>query len=534
MALQPSLPQDAPSTTAKPSKALIIEHATNEIIFAVVGHVGSGTSTIATTLKGLLENPALPGGKYEVGILKARGIIEDWANRNGEPIPSTPPNDLATTTGFQDLGDKMRSRGDWAIVARHFVDRIRLTRAEKLGISNPGEDAIAPDGVRRAYILDSIRHPAEVELLRRVYQDAFVLVGVVCEAKVRQSRIVNKYTNAGAADAEKFMARDARAIEKYGQRVSDAFHMADFFVDNTVDQFLDDDNREPNPDWDISDNLSRLIRIMTVADVVRPTVSETAMHDAYGASLQSACLSRQVGAALLDASGNIVATGTNEVPRAGGGVYGESFQANVDDHRCVFQKSGKYCSNTREQNTIINELIEDIPELKLLGGIRKSKLRLDLRESRVGDLIEFSRAVHAEMDAVFSAARKGVSTIGTRLFVTTFPCHYCARGLVAAGVDEVQYIEPYPKSRALSLHPDAITINGKNWKEPSKGGNKVLFRAFTGVAPRLYKRAFAKDRDLKESTSGEFRIGAPEWGSPWHLHGLSYVELEAVLAKSKQ
>lgn len=556
MALQPSLPQDAPSTTAKPSKALIVGHATNEIVFAVVGHVGSGTSTIATTLKSLLENHALLGGKYEVGILKARGIIEEWAKKAGEPVPSTPPNDLETTTGFQDLGDKMRKGGDHAIVARHLIDLIRLTRAEKLGISNPGEDPVPPDGVRRAYILDSIRHPAEVELLRRVYLDAFVLVGVVCEAKVRQGRIVNKYRNAGAGDAEKFMSRDARAVEKYGQRVSDAFHMADFFVDNTANQFVDDEGREPNLDWDISDNLSRLIRIMTVADVVRPTISETAMHDAYGASLQSACLSRQVGAALLDASGNIIATGTNEVPRAGGGVYGEAFPTNhdhrqqlrrqpdgerdreqqraTDDHRCVFQSSGKYCSNTREQNTIINKLIEDVPELNALDGIRKNKLRLELRESRVGNLLEFSRAVHAEMDAVFSAARKGVSTVGTRLFVTTFPCHYCARGLVAAGVDEVQYIEPYPKSQALSLHPDAITINAKSWEEPSRGGNKVLFRAFTGVAPRLYKRAFAKDRDLKDSNTGDFKIGAPEWGSPWHLHGLSYVELEAVLAKSKQ
>jgi deoxycytidylate deaminase len=531
MAVQPSSAQAAStSPSLKPSRALVVENATNEVIFAVVGYVGSGTSEIATTLKGLLENPILPGGKFDVEILKARKVIEAWAQKTGEPLPATPQNNLATTRAFQDLGDKMRSKGDYAIVARNLIDLVRLTRAGKLGIRDPGEKPIAPDGVRRAYIRDSIRHPAEVELLRRVYQDAFVLVGIVCEAKVRQNRIVNKYTNAGVADAETFMARDARAVEKYGQRVSDAFHMADFFVDNTVEQFVD---KEPNPDWDISDKLSRLIKIMTAADVVRPTIAETAMHDAYGASLQSACLSRQVGAALLDTSGNIIATGTNEVPRAGGGVYGEGFHADHDDHRCVYQKSGKYCSNTKEQNAIINELIEGVPELDVLDGIRKNSLRLELRDSRVGDLLEFSRAVHAEMDAVFSAARKGVTTVGTRLFVTTFPCHYCARGIVAAGIDEVQYIEPYPKSQALSLHPDAITVNGKDWKEPSKGGTKVLFRAFTGVAPRLYKRAFLKDRELKDSKSGEFKIGTPEWGSPWHLQGVSYVELEAALAKSK-
>jgi deoxycytidylate deaminase len=170
-------------------------------------------------------------------------------------------------------------------------------------------------------------------------------------------------------DAEKFMARDSRAVEKYGQRVSDAFHMADFFVDNTVEQFVD---REPNEDWDISDKLSRLIKIMTAAEVVRPTIAETAMHDAFGAAMQSACLSRQVGAALLDQAGNVIATGTNEVPRAGGGVYGESFHHEPEDHRCAYQKMGKFCSNTREQNKIIDELISDVPELKTLSGIRKN------------------------------------------------------------------------------------------------------------------------------------------------------------------
>src|SRR5262249_28259684 len=152
-----------------------------------------------------------------------------------------------------------------------------------------------------------------------------------------------------------------------------------------------------------------------------------------------------------------IATGTNEVPKAGGGVYGESFEPSAEEHRCAYRSTGPFCSSTREQNRIIDEILEEIPELAALSPIEKRARKLLLRQSRVGDLIEFSRAVHAEMDALLSAARKAVSTVGTRLFVTTFPCHFCARGIVAAGVDEVQYIEPYPKSLALELHSDAIT-----------------------------------------------------------------------------
>jgi hypothetical protein len=97
-------------------------------------------------------------------------------------------------------------------------------------------------------------------------------------------------------------------------------------------------------------------------------------------------------------------------------------------------------------------------------------------------------------------------------------------------VDEVQYIEPYPKSQALSLHPDSIAIESKDWKSVSEGGAKVLFRPFSGVAPRLYKRAFLKDRDLKDKQTGQMHIHQPEWISPWHLAKISYTDIEAKLS----
>jgi hypothetical protein len=168
MAVQPVSVSADSSEIRKTAKAYIEETATNEVVFAVVGYVGSGTSEIANTLKGLLESEGLPGGKFDVEVLKARKIIEDWATRNNQPLPTTPSNDLGTTRRYQDLGDQMRSSGDHAIVARNLIDAIRLTRASRLGIKSPGEDPVRPDGTRRAYILDSIRHPAEVELLRKV------------------------------------------------------------------------------------------------------------------------------------------------------------------------------------------------------------------------------------------------------------------------------------------------------------------------------------------------------------------------------
>ncbi|MBV9570771.1 MAG: hypothetical protein JO056_05985 [Alphaproteobacteria bacterium] len=515
------------------SRKIFAQYAANELVFAVVGHVGSGTTTIALALQKLLQTPGKNVDSYDTVILKARNVIAEWATSIGEQLPNEATRELEVAERYQDLGDQMRlTTKDFSSVAKRLVRKIVEQRASKTGVKFTAPVPVPPDGTRRAYILDSIRHPAEVELLRHVYQDAFILIGVVCEEERRRSRVMRKYSNAGEGKARDFMQRDAKSELKHGQRVSDAFHMSDFFLDNTTERFEKDGQESVH--WNINDKLSRLIKIVAQKEIVRPETGETAMHHAYGAAMRSACLSRQVGAALVDRNGNVAATGTNEAPQAGGGVYGEAFDEGAPDHRCAFQRTGEtpFCSNTRQQNLIIDALLAEIPELKSLDAIRKNALRLSLRKGRIGDLIEFSRAVHAEMDALLTAGREGTTTIGSRLFVTTFPCHYCARHIVSAGVDEVQYIEPYPKSQALALHRDAIEIEAREWVPPSRGGSKALFRPFVGVAPRLYRRAFLKDRDLKDNDTGTMLPGAPDWGSPWRLGSVSYVELELALIKA--
>jgi deoxycytidylate deaminase len=268
------------------------------------------------------------------------------------------------------------------------------------------------------------------------------------------------------------------------------------------------------------------------------------MFHAYGARMQSSCLSRQVGAALIDSSGSLISTGTNEVPRAGGGVYGGGLAETAsgepsfdNDFRCFVHNS--YCSNTKEQNAIIKDLFDTIAELK--GITMDEDLLKRVRKTRIGQLIEFSRAVHAEMDALLAAARSGSRTKNTRLFVTTFPCHNCARHIVAAGVVEVQYIEPYLKSQAIPLHGDAIVTNPKKWNSPESDKElvasgttpNVLFRPFIGVAPRLYRRAFLKDRDLKDNVTGQMvKEFAPADGhAVTETLRVSYAQVEAKLSE---
>ncbi|WP_426747912.1 anti-phage dCTP deaminase [Myxococcus faecalis] len=526
-----TVPQRSPSFD-KEGREILKEYTSNELVFAVVGHVGSGTTFIAEALEKLLASSQ--GGSYEVAIIKGRRAITEWAKESKQQGEGTDKPKLDQTIQFQDWGDEMRST-DATSVARRIVELIRRTRAERQGKSLSA-GRVLPDGKPRAYIIDALRHPSEAYLLRTLYRNAFALIGVVCQEEVRSKRLRLKYPEAGTTQISSFMKRDAKdSAKKYGQRVVDTFHLADFFIDNTEERYTEvGDHKRENDLWKVDEHLLRLVRIVKPhqTTIERPTSSETAMHVAHGAQMRSACLSRQVGAALIDQSGNIVATGANEVPQAGGGVYGQGIGDNSVrpvDSRCAY-RAESYCSNNKEQDSIVDDVLKIIQKTKTLTPDESTEIKDTLRkDSRIGGLLEFSRAVHAEMDALLSAARARTSPQGCRLFVTTFPCHYCARHIVGAGVDEVQYIEPYPKSRALKLHGDSISEHARDWIPPSKGGQKVLFRPFTGVAPRLYARTFIKDRDLK-SSNGQMSIGEPDWGTAWDVSKLSYIDLEAKLS----
>ncbi|HEX7837242.1 MAG TPA: hypothetical protein VF469_07245 [Kofleriaceae bacterium] len=103
------------------------------------------------------------------------------------------------------------------------------------------------------------------------------------------------------------------------------------------------------------------------------------------------------------------------------------------------------------------------------------------------------------MDALLSCGRAGVDTLGSTLFSTTFPCHNCAKHIVAAGVKRVVYIEPYEKSQALDLHDDAIVIDDHSETSPRSDRDeecvrvtkKVVFEPFMGIGPRRFFDLFS-------------------------------------------
>lgn len=214
--------------------------------------------------------------------------------------------------------------------------------------------------------------------------------------------------------------------------------------------------------------------------------------------MRSAHLSRQVGAAITSPDGSVVAIGCNEVPKAAGGGY---WPGDKDDAR-DFQLRKNTSLEVRDE--VLREVLRStMARLVELGAVtpataeafsREPERFVDnhlkgyrgLQDSRLMDIIEFDRSVHAEMMAISDAARRGVSLDGCTLYTTTFPCHNCARHIVSSGIRRTVYLHPYEKSLTRRLHGDSIGIDLSRYT----GQQLVRFDPFVGISPTLYYPLF--------------------------------------------
>ena len=358
-------------------------------------------------------------------------------------------------------------------------------------------------------------------MLRQVYGDAFHLIGVYTPLRVRSAFLRNEHLME-PEDAERLLSRDAGEELDLGQQVTKTYHLSDLFI-----QALGWDDASVAS---ATEQFGRYLDLLFGRRIVTPTVDEHGMFLANSAALRSADLSRQVGAAILTQGGEAIALGANEVPKAGGGQY---WEADATADRDVEREED---SNEVIRLECLAEVLGMlVPDWHDLGeDDREERIAAasnELASTRLMNLTEFGRAVHAEMEAILSAARVGVSLSGSRLYTTTLPCHNCAKHIVGAGISQVVYVEPYSKSLADRLHKDAIAFS---LDEESGSETKIPFSSFTGVAPRRYRRLFSTvepdgTRVKRKESGGRLRrnpVGLRMAATP-----LTHVDREALVAR---
>jgi deoxycytidylate deaminase len=447
------------------------ERLSQELIIALVGPVASGVSTAADLISKILTSEY----DYTVETIKVSPLIKDRADEVGEDIPDSLQGDKRIEK-YQLVGNKLRDVKGEKYLADCVIERIALARQRNDGFypSDNGTPEV-PKQLRLAYIVDSLKNPAEVARLRQIYGDLLWVITVFAPHEVRKRRLCS----AGGDDisAQQVMKRDQQDDDDYGQQVSRTAHRADFFIRNHLDTRAR-----------LKSSIERFLEVIFGIGLHTPTFEEEGMMKAAAAAIQSACLSRQVGAAIYNANNELIGVGCNDVPKFGGGLY--TAPDGDADKRC-YRWGGQVCHNDERKAKLARSIANAVSQKPDNGQVLFSRVYEAASKSDARNLIEFSRSVHAEMEAIVSVARegKGATANGT-LFTTTYPCHNCARHIVAAGITRVVFIEPYSKSLALDLHNDSISESD----EP----DHVHFQQYEGFSPRSALRVFSStDRDRK-------------------------------------
>ena len=364
-----------------------------------------------------------------------------------------------------------------------------------------------------AHIFDSIKHPDEVQALRNVYGHGFYLIGIASSMSHRLRYLIDQ-KGIPTKDAKKLIARDESEEFEFGQHTREAFHLSDAFVNIDVD--------------DYETQLARILDLIFGDPWLTPTKDEYAMFIAYAASLRSCDLSRQVGAVVTSSHNETISTGANDVPCSGGGLY----WADHKDKDARDYKRG--CDeNERQKREIALRIMKKFDKESKSEEELVKEGKTMLKDTGVFDITEYGRAVHAEMEALISCARSSVSPRGGTLYTTTFPCHNCAKHIVASGISRIVFVEPYPKSRALELHSDSIFL--ANEDDVSQANDKVKFEPFVGVGPRyfldLFSMMLSSGRTIKRKENGtiaEWKRENANVRVP--MTPLSYMERETYLA----
>jgi len=246
----------------------------------------------------------------------------------------------------------------------------------------------------RNYAIDSIRHPAEVEVLRAFAAD-FHLVWVDADLEVRFARMQRRGRPGDPQSLEQMRALEAREMgggDVAGQQLGAVRELADFVVRNDAGLA------------ELHESIHEVFRETLFFE--RPSWDEYFMSIARVVASRSNCVKRKV-AAVVTRDRRIISTGYNGTPRG---------TRNCNEGGCP------RCNELAPGGTGLHECF----------------------------------CSHGEENAITQASYHGVSLRGGTIYTTFSPCLQCTKMIINAGLEEVVYNAHYPLGgSALELLVDA-------------------------------------------------------------------------------
>ncbi len=240
------------------------------------------------------------------------------------------------------------------------------------------------------FVVDSIRNPSEVEVLRR--REDFTFLAVEADQPVRFERSRLRGREFAPTTLDEFVAQERKELESpdpASQQLVSTRKMAAAAVNNngTVEEL----HRA------LDDLLPRLL-----GSFRRPDWDEYFMNIAQVVASRSNCMKRKV-AAIIVKDRRIISTGYNGTPKGA---------KNCNEGGCP------RCNNMAKSGTALEECL----------------------------------CCHGEENAITQAAYHGTSLKGSTLYTTFAPCLLCTKMIINSGISEVVYNQDYPlNDRSLAL-----------------------------------------------------------------------------------
>ncbi len=297
-----------------------------ELVFGLVGPIGTDLSTVSEVLRKILSDVG-----YLSEEIKVTALLDEFDHNFS--LKDNPVEDRYDSyiNAANSLREQLDRQDVFALLS---VGAIRRTRKRITGHSN---EPFTDRGV--AYILNQFKRPEEIETLRIIYGRAFIQISAYCSKQNRLDSLVSKIANDHFHEkkddeyrgtAYNLILRDEAEEEiKYGQRVRDAFPLADVIIN-------------ANEEKSIRITCERFIRAFFSDNFVTPKTDEYGAFLAKAVSLRSSDLSRQVGAVALTKSGELISAGCNEVPKALGGTYWEGDKYDARDFQIGYDPSAEF------------------------------------------------------------------------------------------------------------------------------------------------------------------------------------------------
>lgn len=207
---------------------------------------------------------------------------------------------------------------------------------------------------------------------------------------------------------------------------------------------------------DTPSSVATMMRGTAAGGSERECADQLGMAAAAAVAIQSPLTSR-VGAVLFSAAGVRILGAVNHLPDA----------------------AAEPSAGSRMESLRRNALHELVRALATTGHVDEAA-HADALRAAFADALETrhllpSGVVHAEAALLLEAARKGIATDATTLYVTRFPCHRCARDLALAGVRRAVFIEPSPNRLPARLYPGLVGI------APGETTAHLLFEHYHGM-----------------------------------------------------